>query len=90
MKHEVVQSTAYSPNTMPASNLLILSEKDALDEDTGMYNYWLAQEGKSEGQGFKIKVDTCARVVAGCQIKNVENRNYATKDFRLSVVVFNM
>ena len=84
---EVVQSTAHSSGKFPASNVLILGEKDALVN--GKYNYWLAEARKTEGQGFTLKLDNCARMIAGCQIKNIRGPhvpccNQATKGFKVS------
>ena len=80
---EVVQSTAYSSG-YPASNVLILGEEDAY-LGNGKYNIWLA--GKKTKEGFTLKVDTCTRMIVGCQIKNL-GRGYpsgmAAKDFRVS------
>ena len=85
LKPEVVQSTAYSSG-YPASNVLILGEKDAY-LGNGKYNIWLA--GKKTKEGFTLKVDTCTRMIVGCQIKNL-GKGYpsgmalATKDFQVS------
>ena len=81
----MVQSTSYSDSNYPASSVLILGEEDEL-MDNVKYNYWLAEEGKTTGQGFTVKVDYCARWVAGCQIKNKgkgANPNWATKAFKI-------
>merc|ERR1712032_235734 len=61
LKPEVVEGTAFSP-LYTASSIFILS---------GQTNYWLAKHGKTTGQGFTMKVDTCARTIVGCQIKNL-------------------
>jgi len=81
----VVQSTAYD-SRFPASSVLILGEEDA-GMDNGKYNYWLAEFGKTTGQGFTIRLDDCPRIIAGCQIKNLGKGvglGYATKAFRVS------
>lgn len=85
MNPEVVESTEHSFGRNPASSLLIFGEEDAL-MDNGKNNYWAAEWQKTIGQGFTMKVDTCARLIAGCRIKNVGKGswNYATKDFRVS------
>ena len=41
----------------------------------GKLNFWLAEQGKTRGEGFTIKVDRCVRRVLGFQIKNKEKRN---------------
>jgi len=81
---EVVQSTAYS-SLVPASSVLILGEEDAWANDKA--NFWLAEFGKTTGQGFTIRLDDCARLIAGVQIKNKQkavNGVYATKNFKIS------
>ena len=85
LKPEVVQSTAYNSN-YPASSVLILGEEAAV-LGNGKTNYWLAEEGKTTGQGFTLKLDTCARLIAGCQIKNTGKKvwyDFATKGFKIS------
>ena len=87
MKPEVVQSTELDTQYFPASNVLILGEEDA--NPTGFQaNFWVAEEGKTTGQGFTIKVDNCPRTVGGFWIKNkgkgVMIQDWATKDFRVS------
>ena len=82
---EVVQSTAYSSN-YPASSVLILGEEDAL-MDNRKRNYWVAEGGKTTGQGFTLKVDSCPRWIAGVQIKNKGKGGYttwATREFKIS------
>ena len=69
LKPEVVQSTAENSN-YKASNVLILGEMDAF-LSMGQYNYWLAEHQKTTGQGFTLKLDDCARLIAGCHIKNL-------------------
>ena len=79
----MVQSTAWSSN-YPASNVLILGQRDAWINDKT--NFWLAERGKTAGQGFTLKLGDCARI-AGCQIKNLGKgylRNMATKGFKIS------
>ena len=52
-----------------------------------MYNHWLAESKKTTGQGFTLKVDDCARLIAGCQIKNIGKGYFyhrATKEFQVS------
>ena len=48
--------------------------------------YWLAEEGKTAGQGFTIKVDKCRRRISGCQLMNLHSRHSwgGTKQFRVS------
>ena len=80
----MVQGTSWL-RQFPASNVLILGEEDAfLGNDK--YNYWLADHRKTTGQGFTIKVDTCAQMIAGCQVKNLgrgPSGSWATKGFRV-------
>jgi len=83
---EVVQSTAYSSGWYPASNVLILGENDAW-LDISKTNYWMAEQGKTTGQGFTLKVDTCSRLISGCQIKNKgkgSGSGYSTKNVKIS------
>ena len=91
LKPEVVQSTALS-SFYSASNVLILADMDGGD-DNGRANFWLAEGGKTTGQGFTLKVgDDCSRLIAGCQIKNkgrelvsgIWNNWWSTKEFRVS------
>merc|ERR1712192_32718 len=84
LRPEVVQSTAHHSN-FPASSVLILAEGDAY-LGNNIYNYWLAENQKAEGQGFTMKVDICPRIIAGFQIKNLGKgtNHWATKEFRVS------
>ena len=85
MKPEVVQSTAFN-SLYPASSVLILGEEDERWSN-GTHNFWLAERGKTTGQGFTLRVDTCTRLIAGCHIKNIGKgllRNWATKEFKIS------
>ena len=53
----------------------------------GKLNFWLAEQGKTRGEGFTIKVDRCARRVQGFQIKNKgkgTDTGFATKEFLVS------
>ena len=82
----MVLSTSDNSFYYPASSVLILAEEDAW-MDNGQENYWLAETGKTTGQGFTLKVDTCTRLIAGCQIKNLGKgvqTGRATKEFRVS------
>ena len=85
MRPEVVQSSTdfYS---FPASSVLILGEEDAEMADSVIYNFWLAEPGKTNGTGFTLKLDACARLIAGCQIKNMADTTsgYSTKNFTIS------
>ena len=81
---EVVQSTSASV-LYPASSVLILAESDGVMSN-GKANLWLAEVGKTTGQGFTIKLDACPRLIAGVQIKNQGKgsiRGRATKEFRV-------
>jgi len=90
LKPEIVQSTAFS-SLYAASHVLILAEVDAGDAN-GVTNFWLAEDGKTTGQGFTLKVGDCKMLIAGCQIKNkgkefisgVWNNWWSTKEFRVS------
>ena len=66
LNSEVVESTAFSSD-FQASNVLIITP-------IKKYNAWLAEKYKTTGQGFTIKVDDCARMIAGAQIKNIGTR----------------
>ena len=81
----MVQSTSAS-SLYPASSVLILAQSDGVMSN-GKANLWLAEVGKTTGQGFTIKLDDCTRLIAGCQIKNQGKgsvRGRATKEFRVS------
>ena len=86
MRSEVIESksTQYSWK-YPASSVLILGERDR-KLDNGRKNYWLAEH--KIFQGFVVKVDTCKRLIAGIQIKNMGKgwsaRDSATKEFHVS------
>ena len=85
LQPEVVQSTALI-SFFPASSVLILGKQDGLLGNDS-FNFWLAESQKTTGQGFTLKVDNCARLIAGCQIRNKGkgmNFNWATKGFRVS------
>jgi len=82
---EVVQSTTLS-SQFSASNVLILGETDAY-LGNGKTNIWLAEYQKTSGQGFTLRLDKCARLIAGLQIKNIGKGYtdaYATKNFKIS------
>ena len=81
----VVDATEFS-SQFPASNVLVLGERDDLLSPQKS-NFWLAELNKTVGQGFTIKLDTCARMIAGCQVKNKgagSRTGWATKSFRVS------
>ena len=85
LKPEVVQSTSHDDFSI-ASNVLILGEVDAWQSPSnGLTNFWVAEKGKTDGQGFTLRLDTCERLIVGCQIKNMGNwyGRQATKDFRV-------
>jgi len=84
LKPEVVESTAYN-SYYPASSVPILGEEDER-MDTGNFNFWVAEEYKTTGQGFTLKLDACARMIAGCKIKNTGKgfSGGATKNFKIS------
>ena len=53
----------------------------------GKLNFWLAEQGKTRGESFTIKVDRCVRRVQGFQIKNKgkgTDTGFATKEFLVS------
>ena len=84
LKPEVVKSTSYN-SAYPASNVLIWGEEDA-NLGNWKTNYWVAEHEKIDGQGFTMKLDSCARLIAGCRIKNIgkgTGNGYATKDFKI-------
>ena len=68
LKPEVVQSTAFS-SLYSASHVLVLAEVDVGNQN-GKANFWLAEGGKTTGQGFTLQVGVCKSLIAGCQIKN--------------------
>jgi len=82
---EVVHSTAYS-SFYPASSVLILGEEDGF-LDNGEANFWMAKSHQTSGQGFTLRLHPCARLIAGCQIKNRgkgRGTGLATKNFKIS------
>ena len=88
MTPKVVQSTVQSSHT-PASSVFILGEPDGnlvnSGSDNGKSNYWLAQIGNPNDQGFTVRVDYCARTIAGLRMKNSRNRHgCATDEFKVS------
>ena len=87
LKPWVFQSTAFS-SSYPASSVLILAETDAKMVN-GKRNFWLAEQGRTSGQGFTLKVDACARMIAGFHIKNLGKgiSSRATRDFRISGII---
>ena len=62
MQPEVVWSTSYAAD-VPATNIFILGRDDTWHMPEGTNNFWLTEQGKTAGQGFIIKVDTCTRVI---------------------------
>ena len=47
----------------------------------------MAEQGKTTGQGFTLKVDSCKRWIAGCKIKNKgkgQKPDWSSKGFRVS------
>ena len=88
MTPKVVQSTVQD-SRYPASSVFILGEPDGnlvnSGSDNGKNNYWLAQIRNPNGQGFTVRVDYCARTIAGLRMKNSRNRHgCATDEFRVS------
>ena len=67
----IVSSTDHETGRYPASNVLILES-----------GQWLARGWMTTGQFFVVKLDSCPRLIAGCQIKNTHGR--ATREFRVS------
>ena len=86
MNPEVVQGTAFTA-AFPAKNVLILGEEEPVD-GSGTQDFWLAEIGKTTGQGFTLNVDSCKRWISGCQIKNKGKGSsgtlYATREFKVS------
>lgn len=79
MKPELVSGTQL--NEFPAHNVLTLGE-----ERRGRRNYWLAEKGKTSGQGFVVKLGSCESTVAGIRIQNTKHPNgpmMGTKKFRI-------
>ena len=72
LKPEVVESTSYS-SVYPASSVLLLGEQDEVIFGSNFYNFWLAEQAgwSKTGQGFTLRVDTCIRLIEGCQVKNL-------------------
>ena len=93
MQPKVVQSTERS-GYYPASSVLIWAEED--ERMARKANFWLAEEGKTTGQGFTMRVDRrysympiCKRMIAGIQIRNTRNgaansQLRATNEFQVS------
>ena len=84
LRPKVVNSTDHT-NSHQANNILCFGKVDA--HPNNKPNYWLAKKGKTEDQGFIMKVDNCSRSVAGFWIKNKGRgamNNWATKDFLVS------
>ena len=79
------QSTSLN-KYFPARNVLTLGEEDTFAN--GEANFWLAEVGKTTGQGFTLKLNDYPRMIAGCQIKNKGRGGnfdgFATKEFRVS------
>ena len=78
MKPELVSGTQL--NGFPAQNVLTLGE--------GRLGriYWLAEKGKTTGQGFVMKLGSCEQTVAGIRIQNTKHPNgpmTGTKRFRI-------
>ena len=74
MKPEVVWEGPYFSNYR-ASNVLVNDNK-----------YWVAEKGKTIGQGFKIKLDQCKRWINGIHVKSgVPSGLFYTTKFRVSV-----
>ena len=70
MKPEVVWGTSYAlSEDVPASNVLILGRDDMLEMAEGTHNFWLTEDGKTTGQGFIMKVDTCPRVITNLKLE---------------------
>ena len=84
----MVQSTGDYEN-FPASSVLILGETDEVLYNDKR-NYWWAEAHKkttNHWQGLTIKVDNCATLIAGFQIKNLGQKSRyfrATREFRIS------
>ena len=87
LSYKVVQSTAYVATHWPAESVLILGEEDGLLTDNDVLrNFWLAEQGKTTGQGIILRIDYCKRLIAGFQIKNLgiaENRGFLTDQFQI-------
>ena len=64
--------TQNDPSRYGAENVLSIEDS----------KYWLAENGKTDGQGFTIKVGNCSMMLSGVFIKNI-HRTHATKSFRV-------
>ena len=77
----MVSSTFLAGHRFTADKVLVLGD---VDNDG---NYWLAERGKTEGEGFIMKIHSCERMIAGFFIKNRgngDNRSWLSKQFRVS------
>jgi len=63
LKPEVIQGTQANWQ-YPAKNVLFLGEEDIFFYANRTSNHWLAENYEKTGQGFTIRVDTCARLVS--------------------------
>ena len=72
-EHTVIAS---HPSNYGAENVLSMDDS----------KYWLAENGKTEGQGFTVSLGSCNIMVSGVFIKNThhgEHGTRATKSFRV-------
>ena len=60
----------------------ILANEEGFSNDTNA-NFWLAEKGKVEGQGFVMKVGNSRRKIVGVHFVQNSKWNWATKRFRL-------
>ena len=79
---EIVESTRFDER-FPAKNVLTL-EGD-LRDSKNHGNYWLAADGRSKGQGFKVdlKCDMLASAILVKNTHNANSRDRATKKFKV-------
>ena len=89
LRYKVVQSTENPNGLHPVSSVFILGEQDGpLVNSThwasGKHNTWLLP-AQTTGQGFTVRIDYCARMIAGVRIKNARNQwKWATDEFKVS------
>ena len=75
LKPEIVPASRVDePDLYPVHN--VLTQR--------MENFWLAELGKTSGQGFIMKLGSCKQTIAGIRIQNTNGPNMGTKNFRIS------
>ena len=82
----VQQSTIAHNGSFPASSVLVFEEPDGelVNSVNRRHNYWMAEQGKRTGQDFTVRVDDCARMIVGVDMKNTRNAHeFATDEFNV-------